>query len=519
MRGLITSIITAIAITSLQAQSSAVKPKLVVGVTIDQLNTELIEAYWDLYGNDGFKKLWREGLVYKHTNFPLNNIDRSSAIATINTGAVPNKHGIIANEWVDKSTRQVESCVYDRDYMGNYTSFSSSPRKLLASTLTDELNRETQGDAIVYSIAPYPDMAILLAGHSANGVLWFNPENGKWSSSTFYREYPHWLGNYNEQNSVVFRENEMVWIPSLPLEKYHQTTRANKTAFRYNLTSPFDDRYRKVVESPIINNEIVALVNQLLKETNIGEDHITDYLQIGLYAGNNIIPNTLSSIESQDIYARLDQNIAQLIKVIDQKVGLHNTLFYVTSTGYRKEVDEESAYNIPTGEFHLNRASALLNLYLMAKYGEGQFIETYGDLHIHFDHELLENKGISLSLIQKDATEFLLQLSGVLDVYSSTDLYTGSNHGQAEKVINSYYKGRSGDIIINLLPGWKSINNNNKVEKIVSYATVQSPTIFLAPSFESKVINTPLQAEAIAPTVAKTIQIRAPNAAQESPIK
>lgn len=519
MRGLLTSIITAIAITSLQAQPNSAKPKLVVGITIDQLSTELIEAYWDLYSSDGFKKLWKEGLVYKNTDYSLHRLDRASAISTINTGTQPSMHGIVSNNWLDQSTLQPESCIFDKDYMGNYTSLYSSPSKLLCSTITDELNRETIGGAQVYSIAPYADMAILMAGHSANGVLWFDTENGKWASSTYYREYPQWVGSYNEQHSVVYREEDLVWTPQLPIEKYHTTNKLLKAPFRHKLTAPFGNRYHRVTESPIINSEILKITEELFNKTSIGEDQITDYLQIGLYAGNTIIPNSLGSIENQDTYVRIDQNIAKLLKLIDQKVGLHNTLLYLTSTGYRKEVDEDSQYNIPQGEFHLNRSTALLNLYLMAKYGEGQFIKSYDNLQIYLSHDLIEKKKLDLAAIQKEAALFLLQISGVQDVFYSTDFTLGSLTAEKQRVKNSYFKGRTGDLVLKLQAGWKSINSNNKTEQIVSYAAIQAPTIFLGGGFEAQVINTPIKAEAIAPTIAKTIRIRAPNAAKESPIR
>lgn len=519
MRGLITSIITAIAITSLQAQPHSAKPKLVVGITIDQLSTELIEAYWDLYSNDGFKKLWKEGLVYKNTEFSAHKLDRSSAVSTINTGTQPSMHGIVSNYWLDQSTLQPESCVFDKDYMGNYTSLYSSPSKLLCSTITDELNRETIGSAQVYSIAPYADMAILMAGHAANGVLWFDTENGKWASSTYYKEYPQWVGNYNEQNSIVYREDDLIWTPSLPIERYHTTNNLLKAPFRHKLTAPFGNRYNKVSESPIINKEIIEITHELFNKTSIGQDNITDFLQLGLYAGNTTLPNTLGAIESQDTYVRLDQNIANLLKLIDQKVGLENTLLYLTSTGYRKEIDEDSQYNIPQGEFHLNRSTALLNLYLMAKYGEGQFIKSFDNLQIYLSHDLIEKKNLDLATIQKESALFLLQISGVQDVYYSTDFTLGSADAEKQKIKNSYYRGRSGDLILKLQAGWKTINANNKTEQIISYANVQAPTVFLGLNFAAQIVNTPLKAEAIAPTIAKTIQIRAPNAAKERPIR
>lgn len=518
MRGLITSIITALAITSLQAQTNMSKPKLVVGLTIDQLSTELIETYWNLYGDNGFRRLWKEGLVYKDTYYPLHTIDRSSASATIVTGTIPYTHGIIANEWLDKSTNQAKSCVYDKDYMGNYTSLSSSANNIMCSTITDELNRENNGSSIIYSIAPTSDMAILLAGHSANGVLWFNPENGKWSSSTYYIDYPAWVSNYNELSSVSFREGDLVWTPLANVEKYYNSNSRFKESFRHILIDGSNERYKKVINSPIINSEIVKLTKDLFKNTEIGQDQTTDYLQLGFSAANPILPNNLSSVEQQDIYLRIDQNIAELLKIIDINVGLHNTLFYITSTGYRRELDEGKNFNIPEGDFYIHRSAALLNLYLIAKYGEGNYISYYSDLQLYLNHSLLENKGLEIDSFQKECAHFLLEISGVQNVYCSTDLLINSLDHKKELVKNSFYKKRTGDLILEIQPGWKVYNSNNKLEQVVSYSAIQAPTIFLGGNFKSQIITTPIDARAIAPTVAKTIRIRAPNAASFSPI-
>lgn len=517
MRGLITSIITVIAITSLQAQPNLEKPKLVVGLTIDQLNTELIEAYWDLYGEHGFKKLWREGLIYKNTSFKMHHTDRSAAVATINTGTYPYIHGIIANSWLDKLTYQPESCVFDQDYMGNYTEFSSSPRNILSSTITDELTKENEGLSLIYSIAPYADMAILAGGHTANNAFWFNTENGKWSSSTYYENYPDWASRYNEQKAVPFREKELIWTPLAPIEKYHKTTNTFKESFRHILLGPSSDsnRYQEVVNSPIINQEVLNFTNELLQQTELGQDHITDFLQLGFNVGNTTIPNKLNSVENQDIYLRTDQNIADLLQLIDNKVGLEHTLFYITSTGYRREIEEEQKrYKLPQGDFFIHRSSALLNLYLIAKYGEGHYIDFYNGLQIYLNHDLIEKKKLKLAEIQQESAQFLLEISGIQNVYYSSDLLLNSLDSNKISVKNSFHKKRSGDLILEIQPGWKVINLYDKVEQIVSYAAIQSPTIFLGRHFEPQIKTTPIDATAIAPSISKSIHIRAPNAAQ-----
>lgn len=520
MRGLITSILTAIAITSLQAQSMKVEPKVVVGLNIDQLSTELIEAYWNLYREDGFKKLWKEGLVYKDTDFSLAKRDRSNTTATLNTGTTPSIHGIIANQWLDLSTMQPKSCIYDSAYMGNYTSLSSSAQNLLSSTITDELKLASHGKAIVYSIAPEADMAILSAGHGADAALWFNKETGKWCGSTYYSDFPWWASQYNEQNPIYYRENSLEWVPLLPIENYNQSLNGRKKSFRHSLTSNSNsEQYAKVPISPIINEEIVLLAEQLFRQSGVGEDDITDFIQLSFYGGNALGTSEAASLEIQDTYIRLDRSIAQILQIIDNKIGLKNTIFYVTSTGYvnGQTGNVLKEHRIPTGDFYLNRCSALLNLYLMAYYGEGQFVEAHHDLQIYLNHKLIEDKKLKIEDVQQRAANFLSQFSGVNEVYYAQDLLLGSWNPYKELERNSFHKKRSGDLVIEVLPGWQIINEKD-VQSTVNYSAIQTPTIFLGAPFKAEVINTPISAEAIAPTIAQTIKIRAPNGSRSKAI-
>ena len=155
MKGrILTSLLAVIAITGLQAQEIPAVPRLVVGLTIDQLNMDYVEAFSAMYGERGFKRLWKEGRIYRNAEYNFNNVDRSSAVAAIYTGTTPHVNGIVGNAWMDRTSLQVVNCVDDTRFMGIYTSESTSPSRLAVSNLSDELIIATQGVAEVYSIAP-----------------------------------------------------------------------------------------------------------------------------------------------------------------------------------------------------------------------------------------------------------------------------------------------------------------------------------------------------------------------------
>ena len=220
MKGLLTSILTVLTITGLQAQPLPATPKLVVGLTIDQLRTDYLDAFSSLYGEKGFKRLWKEGKVFRNTEYNFSKVDRASAIAAIYTGTTPSMNGITANQWLDISTLRPINCVDDPEFMGNYTDESSSPALLLTSTIADELKIATRNKGLVYAIAPFRDAAIFAAGHAGNGAFWLNSKTGKWCSTTYYTEFPWWVSQYNDRQAVDFRIGDMTWTPVHPMEKY-----------------------------------------------------------------------------------------------------------------------------------------------------------------------------------------------------------------------------------------------------------------------------------------------------------
>jgi hypothetical protein len=218
MKGrILTSLLAMMAIAGLQAQEIPAVPKLVVGLTIDQLRMEYVEAFSAMYGERGFKRLWKEGRVYRNAEYDFVNVDKSSAVAAIYTGTSPSLNGIVGNVWLDRSTLGVIGCVDDPNYMGNYTPECSSPARLKVSNLSDELMIATSGVAEVYSIAPTREMAVLSAGHASKGAFWINDETGKWSGTTYYENFPSWVSSYNDRQGLDFRISEMAWGPYLPV--------------------------------------------------------------------------------------------------------------------------------------------------------------------------------------------------------------------------------------------------------------------------------------------------------------
>lgn len=241
----ITSLITAIVISGINAQNVPAVPKLVIGLTIDQLRTDYIEAFSAMYGERGFKRLFREGRVYMNGEYDFIKPDQSSSVASIYTGTTPYYNGVVGNNWMDRNSLCVVKSVDDKSYMGVYTSESVSPKYLTVSNLADELMVSTHGQAHVYSIAPTKEMAIMGAGHAAKGAFWINDETGKWSGTTYYGTFPEWVTNFNDRNGLDFRIDQITWGPYLPVTAYkYITTETKQLTFKHNFTDERLNKYK-----------------------------------------------------------------------------------------------------------------------------------------------------------------------------------------------------------------------------------------------------------------------------------
>lgn len=514
-------LLTAVVITGLQAQAASPVPKLVVGLTIDQLRSDYIEAFSALYGERGFKRLMKEGRVYYNAEYDFVNVDRSSAVASIYTGTTPYYNGITGNRWMDRSTLCLIKSVDDPAYMGVYSSESTSPKYLQVSTLSDELMVATGGAAEVYSIAPTREMAVLAAGHSSKGAFWLNDETGKWSGTTYYGAFPEWVATYNDKEGLDFRIDNLSWGPYLPVTSYkYVTSDAKQLTFTHDFADERAEKYRRFKTSPYANDEVNRLVNACLTATQIGKDNVPDLLTISYYAGNYAHrSNSEYAMEIQDMYVRLDNSIGDLLDLIDRKVGLNNTLFFITSTGYTDpDPKDPDTYRIPGGEFHIKRCGALLNMYLMAIYGQGNYVETYYNREIYLNHKLIEEKKLNLTEVLNRSSDFIVQMSGVREAYTSQRLMLGAWTPKIDRIRNGYNINCSGDIYVEVMPGWSFVDEYSNNSYVVRDIYASAPLFFIGNNVKPEILYTPVKVTAIAPTVAHFMRIRAPNAASSAPL-
>jgi len=432
----------------LHPQTLSPAPKLVVNIVIDQLRTDYLEQFSALYTPDGFKQLLEKGCVYEAASYPFAPVDRASAIASIATGTTPHYNNIVSTQWLDRVTLRPVHCFDDEKY-------GTSPQKLATSTIGDELKVATRGTAKVYGIAIEKDAAVLSAGHAADGAYWINARNGRWTTSSYY--------------------------PS-----------ASQSLIKaYNSTNSYN------ADNEAAANLSIACVNDMA----MGMDDTTDLLTVTLSAKGNDEANWQTEMEI--LYVKIDKAISKIVNKIEEKVGSGNVMFMLTSTGYtdNEPVDYER-YRIPTGTFYINRTANLLNMYLGAIFGQGQYVELCYHNQIYINRKLLEQRHISFSDVISRSEELLTQVSGVREVTTSP-----------------YNPSVSGDILIEVAPGWQLVNEDTQEKFMSRAAFVPFPIIFYGAGTKAERITTPVSIDRIAPTIAKAIRIRAPNACASAPLQ
>lgn len=521
---ILSSLVAIFSITTLSAQTPTVEvPKLVVAITVDQLRGDYLEMFRHTFGNKGFNRLLSNGLVYSNIRYDYPHPDRASAITTLFTGAYPSYHGITGEKrYQIESDREVSSFADDR-YLGNFTTEKLSPRPIRVSTIADELKIASGGQSDVYAFAPYASQALASGGHAANGAYWIEDYTGKWATSTFYRNKQPVVDQQNRSaESLTLTIGSITWRPAREIESYNAFPYTkNRYRFQHYFGAGKNESFHLFKQSPYVNSEVNNTAIKVLENSLLGKRMNPDFLAVTFYAGNyEKALDKNYSVEIQDTYYRLDQEIGRLLDAIDAAVGLKHALIYVASTGYFNEQEIIPEGMVPAGgDFHPDRSQALLNMYLMALYGREQWIKKYYDRQIYFDRKLVEERKIDFPDFQEKAAAFLVQSAGIQDVVTSHQMLQATHNEHISHLRNGYYPGISGDLMLELQPGWKVVEPQSDLQVRERSNAVIAPVIFFGSDIKPQIINRTIEATEIAPSVSYRLRIRAPNAARGEILK
>ncbi|MFG6427439.1 alkaline phosphatase family protein [Lepagella muris] len=523
MNRLITSVICGLVGINTMLYADASRPKLVVGIMIDQLRTDYIEYLQNLFGEKGFNKLMKDGAFLKDVDFKVNGLDKVSGTAMIYTGGYPRHNGVTSSKVYDPNVRDMVPALQDATMIGNFTTETYSPVGLRLSTISDEIAIDGAGLAAVYSISPDPQQSIIMAGHAGTSAFWINDNTGKWATTTYYREAPSQLTQRNYSDPITSRLDTMQWKPSRPLSTYPGLP-AQKRILDFKHTFPTADRsvYRMYISSPMVNTEVTDVAITCLRDLKIGSrGDAIDMLNIGYTAAPyKYVKDGDFRLELEDSYLRLDGQLSRLFDAIDKYVGLNNTLVYVASTGYYDDaVEDDAKYRTPTGYFSVKRALSLLNSYLAARYGNGDYVDTFSGGHVYLDRKQIEERKLDLKEVAEASRDFLVQMSGVSDAFTMSDIMASSLPAMEAMRLGTDPK-TGGDVILEFNAGWSVVDDTKfpNETQVIRSGLVQTPVFIMGPNVEPVTIGTPVDATAVAPTVTQVLRIRSPNGSASKPL-
>jgi hypothetical protein len=452
------------------------KPRLVVGIVVEQLRFDQLEKFRDRLSENGIKKLINEGTFFRNASFDYILTQGASGYSTISTGTEPSYHGITSDSWYLPLKNELIYCTKDINVDpvgGSYESGLHSPVNLQASTFTDELKMSTNMMSKVYAVGLKEYSAIFSAGHAADGAFWYDNITGSWMTSSYYMDtLPSWVNDFNAmKHSDTYLNGtwnllrpEADYSNCLPDSNKFETGFNGLNFFPYDLkklsqkgsrNSPKD--YSLLRETPFGNTFTTDFALRLVEANSLGQDEITDFLAI-CYSSTDYIGHRFgpSSVETGDAILRLDKEVETLLTYLNDKLGKKNILVYLTATHGVSEIPAVmESMRIPAGYFKQNQALQLLRSYLNAIYGEGDWVKGYSGKQIFLNRTLIEDARIPLEEIQKKVSRFMNQLTGVASAYPYSAFEVNDyGNGHLKKIINNFSPQRSGDVIVVLNPGW-----------------------------------------------------------------
>lgn len=501
----------AVLLTTFNAAAQLRSP-LVVGIVVEGLSDEYIEVLSPYFGEGGFKRLMNSAATLSHVDYGP-GIDAAAATAIVYSGASPSVNGIPGAMIYDQSVGQPRHVLFDSSKIGNFTDETLSPSALSVSTLADELKINTDGSAIIFSIAPSSHQAIISAGHAGNGAFWLNDRTGAWATTTYYKEVPRVLTERNYRRPLSARLDTMKWEPLVVSGRYpHVAANDAGRRFRHTFSRKDPDRYYAYKATPLCNAEVTDLGIDFLTSMPMGSDSEPDMLNLTY----NVSPAAEATpAEIMDTYLRLDNDLERLFNTIDRAAGRGNaTVFLVGVPGVEAGLTDYKKWQIPTGQYSVRKAMSLLNIYLIAVHGNGDWVSGYYKRHFYLNRKLIKDRGLDLGDFRAEVADFLIRMSGVSGVYTIDDVIAaraGENPQATKRNMSVTY---SGDVIIEVNPGWEIIDDGTSShDSQQRYSAVDCPAFIMGPGITPVKINHSVDARAIAPTVARAIHIRSPNGA------
>ncbi len=504
--------------------------------------------YYDRLGEDGFRYLMERGTVYVDAHHGHANTETIVGHATLATGADPAVHGMVANVWLDRETRELMYNVEDPRYPiltpGAGVDESSeidptqrvartdgrSPAAMLVSTFSDELTLFYGGQPKVFGVSVKDRGAITMAGQTGK-AFWFSKATGQFITSRFYyEEPPDWVDEWNaaappeeyagtswdlmaDPATYLFGEDDRPF--EIDLGGYGRTF---PHAFG-DADSPYFTTLLTL--SPVGDELTLDFAKALIENEQLGADAVPDYLSVSFsstdYVGHFFGP---SSLESEDNFLRLDRTVAELLRFIDARVGLDNTLVVLSADhgaaeapGYLSAMGFETDYVDPGVWDQAGAIGAL-----KARFGiGGELITSYSHPYVYLDRDLIRTQGLDQAEVEQAVAEELTRFDGVALAVASTALRTGNlpDTPIMRRVLRNYSPSRSGDVYVVFEPN-RFINDLDGTVVVGGHGSpwrydTHVPIVFTGPGVPAQRVSRPVETVDIAHTLSLMLGTKPPS--------
>lgn len=504
------------------------RPKLVVGIVVDQMRWDYLFRYYDRYEEGGFKRLLNEG--FSANNTFISHLPSYTAVghATVFTGSVPAIHGITGNNWIDQVSGKKIYCTDDSTVKGVGSDSKAgpmSPRNLLVTTITDELRLATNFRSKVIGVSLKDRASIIPAGHTANAAFWFDDSTGNFITSTYYmNDLPSWVKKFNNQKlpeKLVAND----WSTLYPITTYTQSTEDNvpwedtskgekAPVFPHKVSQFYKADKGKIRTSPFGNTLTLSMAKAAVEGENLGEGNFTDFLTVNLastdYVGHAYGPN---SIEVEDTYLRLDKDFAAFFSFLDKRLGKGQyTVFLTADHAAAHAIDFMKEHKLPGDFFKASPLNKLLMEHMKEKYGVDSLLKEDLNYHIAVNKELINKLQLNYNEVKKEAVHMLEKQPGVEFAVDIENLGNSPIPEPIKSMIaNGYNPKRAGALIIIPESGWFTSNGRGTTHGSWSPYDTHIPLLFMGWGVMHGSTSVTYHMTDIAPTIASLLHIQMPS--------
>ena len=520
-------IIVSLFLLSFAISTAQDRPKLVVGIVVDQMKMEYLYRFSNDFSNDGFKRLMNDGYVFQNMQYNYMPTYTGPGHASIYTGTTPATHGIVGNEWFSRKLGKEMYCTDDAAVQtigdGTKAEGEMSPKNLLSTTITDELRLATNFRGKVIGISLKDRGAILPAGHFANWAFWYS-KTGAFISSTFYgTALPNWVTEFNNEKHYMPYINKgwdllkpvSTYDESLPDDNpYEGKLNDAKPVFPYNLKQMYEKADAGILRATPFGNDLLEeFAKKTIEKEELGKDNITDFLTVSFsstdYVGHILGPR---SMELQDTYLRLDLTIADFLNYLDKTVGKGNYLVFLTADHAGAENAKflnDHKYNVTNVE--PKEIKKALKKFSADTFGE-DLVLNYSNFNLFFNKEIIKAKELKLKKVKQAFKDFLMTQDQVKRVYSEEDILGATgNDFYLNAIAKGYDPTQDGDMVILDKPGYIEYGVTGTSHGTPYSYDTHVPLIFYGWNIKKGETHDRKEITQIAPTLAQKLKITFPN--------